>query len=44
MFNIIFLGVGWLGHAESDSGYPSAPVGRIAYNYLQYDFFMSMGP
>lgn len=43
MFNKTWLGVGWLGHTESDSGYPSAPVARIAYAYIQYDFLMSMG-
>jgi hypothetical protein len=43
LFTQVFLGSGWLGHTQTDAGYPSTPLGRIAYNYLQYDFYMSMG-
>jgi hypothetical protein len=43
LFSQIWLGLGWLGATQTDGGYPSTPLGRVAYNYLQYDFLMSMG-
>lgn len=43
MFSAIYLGQGWLGHTLVHDGYPSAPLGMIAYNFLVYEFNTTMG-
>jgi len=43
MFSAIYLGQGWLGHSLIHDGYPSAPLTRMAYNFLIYEFNTTMG-
>jgi hypothetical protein len=43
MFSAIYFGQGWLGHSLVHDGYPSAPLGMMAYNFLVYEFNTTMG-